>query len=212
VVSDLTGVYRSFYHHSDYYDVVQRWTLWLKGDEANGADRLIVYDLVDERGGAPAGLTRRWQLHLDAAPVLAPEVRRAQVQLTGPPGDQQVDVVALLPATATLSHAAPEGTADDYPSPVYTHRLFVDAGHDQEELRFLMLLRAGSPSPEQPLALPIDQPGWVGVVMDGEVALLPRAAAAMAGGMTELSVTRGWSPRPTTRAGWRRRAAGCGSS
>lgn len=141
VTSDLRGCYRSFYYHSDYYDAVQRSVLWLKTDGGGSPDYLVVFDLVDTAADAPTDLTRQWLLQLDAQPALSDNV--ATATLSGPAGDQQLDVAAVLPATASLARHSPQGQPDDYPGPLYNHRLIIDANTDTPALRFVTVLRAG---------------------------------------------------------------------
>lgn len=179
-LADLSGCYRSFYYHSDYYDSVQRALVWLKTEEGGAPDRLIVYDLIDTAQEAPPGAVRRWNLQIDQVPVISG--RRATVELptsamdAGSFADQRLDVVVVLPETATMTHHGPQGSAGDYPGPLYNHRLVVDPGHDEAALRFLTVLQASDEPAPAPVADLIESEDWIGVAMDKEAVLFPRAS------------------------------------
>jgi hypothetical protein len=173
VTSDQRGCYRSFYYHSDYYDAVQRSLLWLKTDEGGSADYLVVFDLVDSATDAPADLTRQWLLQLDELPALSDNV--ATVTLVGSAvadaADQQLDVAAVLPTTATLARRAPQGQPDDYPGPLYNHRLIIDANTDAPDLRFVTVLRVGDAPLPVLQTLPIESGDVVGATFGRHVVL-----------------------------------------
>ena len=196
--ADLLGCYRSFYYHSEYYDAVQRSVLWRKTDGAGSSDLVIVYDLVDNAADAPAALERGFSLQLDAAPLITGQ--RATVQLPAPTGaptgslDQRLDIAVLLPAaattaTATLAHGAPQGQPDDYPGQLYNHRLLVAAPDDEPALRMVTVLRAADETPPALQATPVQSPDAVGVLLEGELVLFPRASQSWTpGGLSRASI------------------------
>jgi len=134
---DVTGSYNSHTGHSYYYDSVQRAVLWIK-DAGGDSELVIVYDSVDNSATAPAGLSHRWNLQLDAAPTIDNAIRHASVTL----GDQRLDVHVITPSTATLSAEAPVGSPDDFPGPLYNDRLVIDPGPADSGLRMITVLRA----------------------------------------------------------------------
>ncbi len=191
IQADLLGAYRSYYYHSTYYDAVQRSLIWRKTDGAGGSDLLVLYDLVDDAPDAPQGLDRGWVLQFDEEPSISGRSAGCVLPgaLSGGPA-QRVDVVALLPQTATLTHHAPEGQPDDFPGPLYNHRLTMDPGTDAPALRMITVLRAADQEPPALDAREIDTETMVGALVDGEAFLFPRAALGRPPeGMEEASLT-----------------------
>jgi hypothetical protein len=172
--ADTTAVYISDAYRSYNYDAVQRHLVWLKGDEGGGADRVVVYDLVDNAAGK-TGLEREWSLHFDDAPAVTG--RRAVLDLGGQV-PQRVTVEVALPSGATLSTRASEGAKYEYPGQVYTHRLVVAPGGDPA-LRMVSLVHVGDASgPSPAAAVAVDGEAWVGLITDGRAVVFPRQPLA----------------------------------
>lgn len=193
VAADLTGNYSSGRYHSHNYDAVERHILWLKPSAEDADDRVVVYDLIDNRSGATPS-ERSWQLHVDTAhlasePVIVDSAASYQAE-----SNVQVDVV--LPAGLTLSFDGPQGTHSNNPADVYTGRLRADAQSSDAALRYLSVLRA-SDAPTSVTAAGVDSSDVVGVVSGSDLVLFQRAAnaavsAAQTADVSTSGVTTVW--------------------
>jgi hypothetical protein len=168
--ADLTGLYQSYHYHDYRHEAVQRSLLWLKGG-AEGADTLVVYDLIDRASSAPASLPCSFQLHVDEAPTL--DGTRAAVDL----GDQRLEVQVVFPSEVTLVSNWPEGDPGSFPGEIYTHRLVADAQEAGPAVRFVTVIRASDASSAVAIdAQAISDATWRGVHMGSDVVLFPVAA------------------------------------
>ena len=182
-VADTTGAYRSDTQKAYDYQRVQRSFLWLHSDEKSGTDTIVIYDLADRAGSGATEHAPRLFFHFDSKPTLAG--KRVIIELpegrSGQP-TQRAELFAVYPDKVGLGVLAPAGEPDRYPATLYTHRVAIDLPRDARALRALTVLRA-SDAPgsarssiwdRAPRALARDE--WFGVIMDGDVALFPRAA------------------------------------
>lgn len=172
--ADLTPAYNSHREESYGYKNVQRHILWLKGGEAEDSDRLVIYDLVDNNAGAT--VSRGGILHFDVAPQISNGVATMTVDTAT--GKQDVQVAVPVPSTASLSDKAPEGSIDAYPSEIYTHRVIVDPGTTEPELRMVTVLRVAKAGGEAPTVVGIEGQKFVGARTGGDVALFAKSATA----------------------------------
>ncbi|MBL4633439.1 MAG: hypothetical protein JKY56_06190 [Kofleriaceae bacterium] len=177
VAADLLGAYTSGRYHSFLYQGVERHVLWIKASDANGDDRVFVYDMIDSTVGE-TGQTRAWQMHLDSGASI--DGARAEFSA----GDSvQVDLVH--PAGLTIEYQASEGSHSNNPGQVYTSRLFADAQSAEEQLRYLSVVRASDSGTSIP-NVAVSSPTVVGVLNDGDLVLFPRNANSS--DLEELSI------------------------
>lgn len=173
VAADLTGNYSSGRYHSHNYDAVQRHIVWLKPSSEDSDDRVVVYDLIDNRAGA-APAERSWQMHIDTDHLVS------QPSLVGPgasyeaSSNVQVDVV--VPADLVMTFENPQGTHSNNPGEVYTGRLRADAQSSDAQLRYVSVLRA-SDAPTSLGAVGVDSADVVGVVSGSDLVLFQRDAS-----------------------------------
>ena len=168
--ADLTGMYQSHFYHDYQHDAVQRSLLWLKGG-AEGADTLVIYDLIDRASSTPVSLPCSFQLQLDEAPSISGA--SASVQL----GDQQLEVQVAVPSAVTLEARAPEGEPGSYPGDIYTHRLIANPDDAGSAVRFVTVLRASDAGDAVPIdAVGLSDATWQGAQFGADVVLFPLAA------------------------------------
>ena len=175
VVADLTGAYTSYHLDSRRWQLVQRQLVWLKDAAEDSSDVVLLLDRVEPAAGTPTDAGRRWQLHLDAAPVIS------GWQATAALGDQQLDVRVLRPVGAVLTALAPDGPPDTYPGQVYTHRLAIDPAEPATAPEMLAVLQAmdTGATPLTPALLTADQ--YYAVRLDDRLVVLPRLQVPAAG-------------------------------
>lgn len=175
VAADLTGNYSSGKYHSHNYDAVQRQVLWIKPGDNDSDDRVVVYDLIDNRAGATP-TERGWQLHVDTAHLASqPTLVGGSASYTAE-SNVQVDVV--VPADLVMTFEEPQGTHSNNPGEVYTGRLRTDAGSSDPNLRYVSVLRA-SDAPTSVVAAGVESTDVVGVVSGSDLVLFQRTANAV---------------------------------
>ena len=171
-VAETTGAYTSYREHGEDYDRVQRHLIWLKTDGSGSADRVVIYDLVDESADAAPALEREWSLHLDFPATITG--RNAEVMIPGGDEDQRLEVDVLLPTAATLELRLPEpGDIGDYPTPLYTHRLvaLLPAGGPLRMVTVLRASDASAPGIAAPVA--VDVVGHRGALLGEDLVVFP---------------------------------------
>jgi hypothetical protein len=193
VAADLTGNYSSGRYHSHNYDMVQRHILWLKPSSEDGDDRMVVYDLIDNRAGATPA-ERSWQMHVDTSHLASVPSLVGSGATYEAQSNVQVDVV--VPAGLAMTFEEPQGTHSNNPGEVYTGRLCVDAQSSDPQLRYVSVLRA-SDAATSVTTKGVESADVVGVVSGNDLVLFQRTAnadgnAAQSADLDTSGVTRVW--------------------
>ena len=143
VRADITGAYQSHVERRYDYEQVTRRLLWLKSDELDRPDTLVLFDQVDMADGAPDDLRRAQRFHLDAEPVV-----EGRLALAAETDGEAIGIVSLLPSDAVLEVSDPNPGAEIgvYPGDYYTYRLDVHGNPSDERSNLLSVVQAGNPS------------------------------------------------------------------
>jgi hypothetical protein len=141
--AELAGAYQSHIERRYDYDRVSRRLLWLKSDEGDRPDTIVLLDEIDVAEDAPTNLRRAQRFHLDSDPRIA---GRTAVSLDSETSG--IAVASLLPEAATLevSDPVPGAEPGDYPGRYYTWRLDVVDPTGGRSSRMLTVVQAGDPA------------------------------------------------------------------
>jgi hypothetical protein len=170
VASDLRGAYTSALDNFAGYDLVQRSLVWLKSDESNTPDTVVIFDQVHNNpsAGSPP---RKLRFHIDMAPQITGRTATATSNL----GDvsQRIEIAAVLPSSSSLEHLGASGAQPgDYPGGYHTHRVDIDPGTAAQQLAMVSVLRASNADGFVAMnPAGIDTPQLAGAVIGGEAVL-----------------------------------------
>ena len=140
VSADMAGVYQSHIEKRYDYERVTRQLLWLKSDEADRPDTIVLLDEISLAEGAPTTLRRAQRFHLDNSAVVDGRVARSELS-----GGRSVVVASILPASTTFELADPVPGAEPgvYPGGYYTYRLDVLDGSEERDSSLLTVFQVG---------------------------------------------------------------------
>jgi hypothetical protein len=167
--------------------------LWLKPSAEDSDDRVVVYDLINNRPGATPS-ERSWQLHVDTEHLVSRPSLLGSGASYEAVSKVQVDVV--VPADLVMSFEESQGTHSNNPGEVYTGRLRADAQSSDAQLRYVSVLRA-SDAPSSVTAAGVDSTDVVGVVSGGDLVIFQRSAfgivtSAQTADLSTSGVTTVW--------------------
>ena len=140
ISAEMTGAYQSHFERRYDYDHVSRQLLWLKSDEADRLDTIVLFDEVSLAEEAPTTLRCLQRFHLDNDAVIDGRVAISELS-----GGQSVAVVSILPESTTFEVAdpVPGAVIGAYPGSYYTYRLDVVDGSTERDSSLLTVFQAG---------------------------------------------------------------------